>query len=88
MAKKTGRPDKYRVLIRCKSGKSKKTYQPGEIVSNADFPQAVIDNWVSTVPPVLAPENAPGNELEAIETDNPDENAPGEEESEVTDGKQ
>jgi hypothetical protein len=43
----------YRVLVDCRDDKTNKVYKPGEIVTTADFSQAVINAWVKNSPPVL-----------------------------------
>lgn len=44
---------KYTVLIACGNSATGKEYKPGDTVTNADFPQKAIDNWLAKVPPVL-----------------------------------
>lgn len=51
-----GRPDHgftYRVLIGVTNDATGKEYSPGDIVTAADFPADVIDNWLDCIPPVL-----------------------------------
>ena len=44
----------YRVLIQCTNDKTGRTYEPGEIVTAADFPKAILYEWVQADPPVVA----------------------------------
>ena len=37
---------KYKVLIECRSDKSGKTYQPGEVITGREFPKDVVANWL------------------------------------------
>lgn len=54
MAKsKTETIEQYEVLIDCHNNKTGKDYKAGDIVTGADFPKAVIDNWLALDPPVL-----------------------------------
>ncbi len=43
----------YRVLVGITNDANGKEWQPGDIVTAADFPAGVIDNWLDCVPPVL-----------------------------------
>lgn len=42
----------YIVLIPCRD--DRESYAPGDIVTDADFPPEVIQNWLEIEPPVLA----------------------------------
>ncbi len=46
---------KFKVLIACRSDKTGKAYEPGEIIPARAFPPAVVADWLKTVPPVLEP---------------------------------
>lgn len=43
----------YRVRIDCTNDITHKSYEAGDIITPADFPQNVIDAWLTTKPPVL-----------------------------------
>lgn len=47
-------PSAYKVLIAVSSDKTGKSYKPGATITGADFPAAVIKNWLNSDPPVLA----------------------------------
>lgn len=47
-------PAAYKVLIAVSSDKTGKSYKPGATITGADFPAAVIKNWLNSDPPVLA----------------------------------
>lgn len=44
---------RYRVLVACGDDKTGQTYKPGDIVTEKDFSNAVIANWLTIDPPVL-----------------------------------
>lgn len=43
----------YRVRIDCTNDKTQRSYEAGDIITTADFPQSVIDAWVKSQPPIL-----------------------------------
>lgn len=47
---------RYRVLIECRNDKTGAAFVPGDIVTAADFPKAIIYEWLEMTPPVLAAE--------------------------------
>lgn len=48
---KTSERQKWELLTSCRNNKTGKTYEAGDIVTTADFPKAVLDNWTSITPP-------------------------------------
>ena len=44
---------KYKVLIPCKNDKTRKSYDIGAIVTDADFDKSTLEHWVNSDPPVL-----------------------------------
>lgn len=46
--------NEYLVLIPCRSDETGRAFEPGETVTDEDFPAAVIANWLIIEPPVLA----------------------------------
>lgn len=56
MAKTKKKKPTYRVLIACDNNATSKHYDVGDVVTDADFETAVIENWLACVPPVLEAE--------------------------------
>lgn len=43
----------WRVRVACRNDATGASYQPGDVVTAADFPKAVIAAWLADDPPVL-----------------------------------
>lgn len=52
----------YKVLIPIQSDRNGKSYAVGDIVTEKDFPKAVIANWLKLDPPVLEEAKPKGKE--------------------------